>query len=174
MNLRILKKLSKRAAPLLPLLGDSRQQFRAEKCDNYTGLLIRARKHFERLRSPHSDPSGRELSLKRPARDKHGGYIVMWPPHSPRKGTLMVGATSGYYEPEWDEETAWEALRTIVHHHFTDWSEDGPTPLRRFRTPREVLAAAREIIEGPSAPPDRCRTARRQPPGSASSDCRHN
>ena len=44
MNLRTLKKLSKRAAPLLPLLGDDRKQFPAERWDNYTGLLIMDRK----------------------------------------------------------------------------------------------------------------------------------
>lgn len=146
MNLRILKKLSKRAAPLLVELGDDRQQFHADKCDNYTGLLIRDRKHFERMRSPHGDPSGREGSIKRPARDKHGGYISMWPPHSPRKGTIMVGATSGYYEPEWDEETAWEALSNRVHADLTDWSEDGPVTRPTFRHPGEIFAAAKDLI----------------------------
>ncbi|WP_439398756.1 hypothetical protein ACRQ5Q_15275 [Bradyrhizobium sp. PMVTL-01] len=145
MNLRILKKLSARAAPLLPLLGDQREQFLADKADNCTGLLILARKHFERMRSPHSEPSGREESIKVPARDGRG-YIAMWPPHSPRKGTVMVGGMSGYYEPEWDEETAWEALRTLVIHHFMDWDESGPTPTRKIRTPSEVFAAAHDII----------------------------
>lgn len=148
MNLRILKKLSARAAPLLPLLGDNREQFRAEKADNHTGVLILARKHFERMRSPHSAPSGREGAIKMPARDGRG-YIALWPPHSPRKGTLMVGATAGYYEPEWDEETAWEALMHLVYWHFMEIDKDADLAMvstRIFRTPRDYFAAAREMI----------------------------
>lgn len=98
MNLRTLKKLSKRAAPLLPLLGDKRKQFRAEKHDSYTGRIIRDRKHWMRGRSVHAGVTGSDM-LKRPARDGKGGWIYMTPPSHPRKGTLMVGATTGYYEP---------------------------------------------------------------------------
>lgn len=48
----------------------------------------------------------------------------------PLKGTPMTGAMSGYYEPEWDERTAWEEL--VNHVGFghrpegmsdTDWEE---------------------------------------------------
>jgi hypothetical protein len=39
-NLRILKKLSKRAAPLLLKLGDEQEQFRAEKGENYHGAAL--------------------------------------------------------------------------------------------------------------------------------------
>jgi hypothetical protein len=144
-NLRILKKLSARAAPLLPMLGDCRRQFRAEKHDSCTGILIKDRKHFERMRSPHAEPSTREGSIKVPARDGRG-YIVMWPPESPRKGTVMVGATSGYYEPEWDEETAWEALQTFVHHETAGWNEDGPINWPTFRNPGEIFAAAERLV----------------------------
>jgi hypothetical protein len=165
MNLRILKKLSARAAPLLPKLGDNRQQFRAEKCDNCTGILIRDRKHFERMRSPHSEPPSREGSIKVPARDGRG-YIAMWPPSSPRKGTIMVGAVSGYYEPEWDEETAWEALRTFVHYELADWNEDGPTYWPTFRHPGEVFAAAEQILAKRSAlPPAQSATPDQPKPG---------
>lgn len=147
MNLRTLKKLSKRAAPLLPLLGDRRKQFRAEKDDNYTGLLLRDRKHFERRRTVHGE--GRwgsfEGEIKRPAADG-SGWVYMRPPSHPRKGTIMVGAISGYYEPEWDEETAWEALSEYVFCHFTDWSLTEPVLLRRLDTPRAIFTAARDII----------------------------
>ena len=144
MNLRTLKKLSKRAAPLLPLLGDNREQFRAEKCDNYTKTLIRERKHFERGRSVHADRL-REGEIKRPAKDGNG-WIWMAPPSHPREGTVMVGAVSGYYEPEWDEETAWDALSSLVRWHFIDCDGDKLIPTRELRTPREVFIAAAEMI----------------------------
>jgi len=144
-NLRILKKLSKRAAPLLPLLDDKRKQFRAERQDSYTGMIIRARKHWERGRSSHPDLFNDDM-LKRPARDGKGGWIYMTPPSHPLKGTIMVGAVSGYYEPEWDEQTSWEALECIVRDYFCDWSEDGPTPTRQFRTPSDVLRGAHDIV----------------------------
>ena len=146
MNLRTLKKLSKRAAPLLPLLGDDRKQFPAERWDNYTGLLIMDRKHWERGRSVH-DGLYDEREIKTPARDGNG-WICMHPPHHPRKGTTMVGALSGYYEPEWDEETAWEALEKTVMVHFTDWHPDHDVPplTRRLDTPSDVLRAAKDMI----------------------------
>lgn len=58
----------------------------------------------------------------------------------------MVGEVSGYYQPEWDEQSAYGALATHVHHHFYDWDESGGTPARRLRTPRDVFRAARDII----------------------------
>lgn len=146
MNLRILKKLSKRAAPLLAQLGDRREQFAARKDENYHGILILARKHWERGRSVHPDV-GRDLEIKTPAADGKG-WVYLHPPYHPRKGTIMVGAVSGYYEPEWDEECAWTALENIVYWHFTDYDPETEdlVPTRFFRTPRDLLAAAREII----------------------------
>ncbi|PWJ81568.1 hypothetical protein C7441_110100 [Pseudaminobacter salicylatoxidans] len=145
MNLRILKKLSKRAAPLLPLLGDDRKQFRSAKHDNYHGCYITARKHFERGRSVHADLII-QGEIKNPAADGRG-WIYMHPPSHPRKGTIMVGAVSGYYEPEWDEECAWSALCQLVHWHFIDIDDEGePRPTRRLFYPSEVFAAARDMI----------------------------
>jgi len=156
MNLRILKKLSKRAAPLLERLGDSREQFPAEKDESYIGItLITARKHFERIRAAHPDCS-RQLEFKTPAADGNG-WISHRPPSHPRKGTIMVGGMSGYYEPEWDEETAWDSLSTLVAHHFTDWSKAAMTDTTpeltiKLRTPSQVLAAAARIIAGDPGP----------------------
>jgi hypothetical protein len=143
MNLRILKKLSKRAAPYLDLLGDRREQFRASHHrdgENYTGLLIRARKHFERMRSPHAQLI-REGEMRAPARDGRG-YIVLWPPDHPRKGTVMVG----YYEPEWSEQTAWEALVELVRWHFTDCSDEELRPTRALKKPAAIFCAADEML----------------------------
>lgn len=146
MNLRTLKKLSKRAAPILPALGDKREQFRARRDNFIGGTLIMARKHWERGRSVH-DECIRQYEIKRPAPKGHG-WLWMAPPHHPRKGTVMVGAMSGYYEPEWDEECAWSALENIVRCHFTDWHpghEGTPKLLRPLGTAREILRAARDM-----------------------------
>ncbi|WP_250501940.1 hypothetical protein [Caballeronia sp. AZ7_KS35] len=143
MNLRILKKLSKRAAPLLPILGDCRDQFPAEKHENYTSVGGHDWKHWERTRSVHDKPFPGTIKY----RPKHGkAWVAMREPVHPLKGTPMVGEMSGYYEPEWDEQTAWEALERIVLEHFTDWDENGPTLLRDLSTTRLVLAAARELV----------------------------
>lgn len=148
MNLRILKKLSKRAAPLLPLLGDDRKQFRAERFDNFTNTLITDRKHWERhctvWKSPEPNTPGRIFFTTRTGRI---AYMTNHYVH-PRKGTIMVGAVSGGEEPEWDEETAWDSLREIVWWHFVhyDGTQDSPVQRRSLRTPAEVFAAAAEII----------------------------
>lgn len=144
MNLRILKKLSRRAAPLLARLGDTRTQFAAERHENYTGLSILARKHFDRTRSPHGDVWD-EHERKHPARDGNG-WIRMTPPYNPWPGTIMVGGVVGYYEPEWEEEPAWEALRDIIWRAYTNWGDEPPTVTRCLRTPRDVFRAAHDLI----------------------------
>jgi hypothetical protein len=144
-NLRILKKLSKRAAPLLPLLGDDRKQFKAEKGDSYTSVRGHDFKHWERMRSVHGDTFRGTIKY----RPKHGrGWIAMMEPPHPLKGTVMVGEMVGYYEPEWEEHTAWEALHRLVIEYFTDWNEDGPiwTHKGKLDTPTRILSAACGII----------------------------
>ncbi|WP_241295748.1 hypothetical protein [Burkholderia stabilis] len=144
MNLRILKKLSKRAAPLLPLLGDDREQFRADdSCKSFTGVGGHDFKHWDRMSVPH----GKRERGSRKYQPKHGRHwIVISEPWQPWKGTVMVGESVGYYEPEWEEHTAWEALQHAVLGHFTDWNEDGPIALRKFDTPGDYFRAAHEII----------------------------
>lgn len=143
-NLRTLKKLSKRAAPLLALLGDLREQFRAEPYENYMRTLIRARKHWER-NGCHPTFEGFNGDIV--FRTRAGRSVAMRHPSHPRKGTIMVGAVSGYYEPEWDEETAWDALSEAVREHFMDYADGQtpPRPTRRLRTPREVFQAAADL-----------------------------
>lgn len=155
MNLRILKKLSKRAAPLLPLLGDTRDQFQAKKWECYVSVGACERKHWERSRAKYPmDLRGQIKYRPRDGRD----WIVLRRPSHPWKGTVMVGAMSGYYEPEWGEQSAWESLCGIVWDHFTDWTyptdETGdaewphPVCTRDLSTPTLVFAAAREILGG--------------------------
>lgn len=153
MNLRILKKLSKRAAPYLPLLGDTREQFRATEGRNYHGYVIRERKHAERVASCHDEPMGGMMVITQP-RGRAGTrfpYVKLYPPSHPRKGTIMVGAMCGYYEPEWEEECAFAALSMHVYGHFTDWEactsiDDVPGLTRDLSTISKLFASADEMV----------------------------
>lgn len=95
-RIRILKKLSKAALPLLDHFPEwqleKKNLFLAEKSDNYTGLVIRC-KH------------GKKHESRRWRCDCAG---------HPLKGTPMTGETSGYYEPEWEERTTLEVLMGYV------------------------------------------------------------
>ncbi|WP_419827640.1 hypothetical protein [Sphingomonas sp.] len=149
MNLRILKKLSKRAAPLLPLLGDHREQFLSEAGDNYHGLIIHARKHWERCSSVHDERLHGDGEIVLRPRCRAGTrfpYIKLHQPYHPWPGTAMIGSMEGYYEPEWSEESAWGALDQFVRFHFCDWDENGPAPTRKLRNPSDVFRAADEMI----------------------------
>ncbi len=148
MNLRILKKLSKRAAPYLPLIGDTREQFPAETGDNYTKTLIWDRTCWERSYSAHGDRI-REGEIKWLARNtsRRFPWCYMAPPHHPLKGTVMVGSMCGYYQPEWDEETAWESFRDWVWWQFAKYSNDGSVHCARvFEYPGDFFRAADELL----------------------------
>jgi hypothetical protein len=148
MNLRILKKLSKRAAPYLAELGDNRKQFSAVRGDNYHGMVINDRTTWERSRChPTYKPFGGEIVRQTRA----GHHIVMRSPSHPMKGTIMVGETSGYYEPEWAEEAAYDALSELVYGHFTDWAacqsiDDIPGLTRDLSSVSKLFAAADDML----------------------------
>ncbi len=145
MNLRVLKKLSKRAAPLLPLLGETREQFRAERGECYHGLTGFPLKDWDRSRChPTFEGIGDDVVYTTRA----GHKVVMREPYHPLKGTVMVGAMSGGEEPEWSEETTYGALREIVYWHFVEIDGEDVTLTRSLRTPREVFEAAQDIIQG--------------------------
>lgn len=150
MNLRTLKKLSKRAAPLLPLLGDDREQIPAKPYDNYHHGFIGDRKHWERSRC-HPTYQGRNGWLHRRGAEivfmsHKGKTMVMRPPSHPRKGTIMVGCMSGYYEPEWDEQDAWSALEDLVGWHFCESDGEDLIPTRAFPTIASIFQTAHEMI----------------------------
>jgi|GEM_PF-4533479 len=152
MNLRILKKLSKRAAPLLHALGDDRSQFLAGDGDSYTDLIGFDRKHWRRSRS--SQFTGWKGDIEH--RTRRGDavvhlserYIYPWP------GTPMVGALEGYMEPEWEECTAWDSLRRLVRDHYlevVDIELDGEPDfdfisLRRLHSPADFLRAVPDML----------------------------
>jgi hypothetical protein len=147
MNLRIIKKLSKRAAPLLTRLGHTEEPFRAEKWENYHGInpeLI-DRKHWERMRSLNGGVVFGWIK-KRPAKGDH--WIAIIPPAHALKGTIMVGRMSGYYEPEWEEQCAYIALCNLVADYFTEYDEEANelTITRDLSSPSLVFAAARVAL----------------------------
>jgi hypothetical protein len=94
MSLRILKKLSKAAAPILVkhYAGQYGEAFLSDRHDNHTGLKTRCK-----------------CKGKKRKREFH--YCLY---KYPLAGTPMVGATEGYYEPEWEEKTAYEWLHEAV------------------------------------------------------------
>lgn len=92
MTIRVLKKKSKQAAPLLAHYRAS-PVFLASRGDAYHGLIIRC---------PHKPDR---------QRFKTHGCDCAW---HPLKGTPMTGEISGYYEPEWSERTALEDLQTRI------------------------------------------------------------
>lgn len=148
-NLRILKKLSKRAAPLLVQLGiaDESALFRAEKNDNYHGTVIRDRKHWERTRChPSHKPVRKADEIKYLTRKGH--VVSMSPPSHPLKGTMMTGGMSGYYEPEWSEECAYAALFQHLSYSFAEYDEktEDLVPTRLLSSPSDVFAAASELV----------------------------
>lgn len=154
MNLRILKKLSKRAAPIIVALGDTREQFRAEKHENYTKAFITARKHWERFSGVHpSNYPPRNIQRGEFYFKARSGRVVRISNHyvHARKGTVMVGGMSGYYEPEWDEETAWDALTDWVHAHFTTYTNGEIVLTRKIVTVGDVFRAAADILAGTPA-----------------------
>lgn len=158
MNLRRLKKLSKRAAELLPLLGEKTATFPAERDANYHGTFVSDRKVWDRRRC-HPDYQPRNEYRTRRAAEivyttRAGQRIVIRPPTHPLKGTRMIGSMSGGEQSEWDETDAWNYLDSIVRDHFTNWErvfdEDCPPGgalTRDLSSARLVLAAAREIAD---------------------------
>lgn len=92
MRLRTLKKWSKVAAPILEKhYGE--KVFLAVRGENYHGLIISCK------------------CPRRPHQIQHYKCECQW---HPLKNTPMVGRMSGYYEPEWDERTAFSELREYV------------------------------------------------------------
>lgn len=150
MNLRTLKKLSKRAAALLPLLGQDLKQFAAAPAESYHGEFIGERKHWDRhtIKADYSPfvTWNNRLGKSIVFTSRAGHRVLMRPPAHPRKGTIMVGYVNGGMEPEWVEECAWSALVQTVLDAHTDWSDpDSPTILRVLRKPSHILRAAEEM-----------------------------
>lgn len=132
MNLRILKKLSKRAAPILKLLEGAHfgklDHYPAHTRDGFGYLSTTGfdRKHWDRDESVHRELwRSRDILLEPRSRaDTDRPYIKVTEPSMCWDGTPMVGWMSGYEEPEWEERTAWEYLEDLVRSHTMDAAYD--------------------------------------------------
>lgn len=134
MNLRILKKLSKRAVPLLQAWDNTGlwEHYLSERGDGNCDVSKVDRKHWSRI--------GRSVlpSLK-----------LM-------EGTPVVGWTGGYETPEWEERTAWGLLMDQVDNENISWVKVGetefgddlrPVKIRRLRNPAQILHFARGLTQ---------------------------
>ncbi|WP_102867912.1 hypothetical protein [Pseudovibrio exalbescens] len=154
MNLRKMKKLSKRAVPLLIALGEKGEIFPAEKGENSLSSVITDKKHWSRSPARNGELASFlwDGYAYQPKCRKNNPckFISVCPPSHPLKGTPMIGETSGYYEPEWSEETCWERLCGLVFWHYVDekvlFDSVELVATRDFSKPHHVLAAAREMI----------------------------
>lgn len=150
-NLRILKKLCKRAVPLLPALGYRCKPFPAVKGDNYHGMLIPDQRDCERWPSVHGDLIGERAAGRIEPRCRRGTgrpFVMLMRPYHPKPGTPMVGSMSGGYEPEWDESCTWLVLHEIVRWHYAEFDRNGDvTFTRQFHParPGAIFKAAAEI-----------------------------
>lgn len=152
MNLRILKKLSKRAVPYLERFGEKREIFPAVGGDSYTGLIIKDMSRLSRHSSSHEDIGDRCTFVKTLAPKCRQGtrfpYVKLYYSPHPIKGTPMIGWMSGYEQPEWDECTAWEVFMSYVFEGFTEYhpTTGEPTVTRTLDTPSKLFRAADELL----------------------------
>lgn len=103
MNSRILKKLSKRADPIVKQLTDM-ERFVVSRRKGIEGLETRQKvgeKYLERWKGKPN---------------KHGYFEIL-------DGTVGYGAMQGYYEPEWTDIDAYSLLQDLLADHFTEWDE---------------------------------------------------
>lgn len=162
MNLRILKKLSKRAAPLLVALDGYQfgkvEHFTADR-EGFTHTTGHDRKHWERMRGAHDEPCSGSIAYRPRKASGRYPFVRVSEPFNVWPGTPMVGWTSGYETPEWEERTAWEHLADIIVCEVTEYREVPreddewgpgydlePVTRERLRNPRDVLRRARDLV----------------------------
>lgn len=137
MNLRILKKLSKRAAPILMAMAEIRtgfsdvaglQHYPADPGEGFSDISSGGfdHKHWDRSVSAHRDMwRDRDILLEPSCRTgTRYPYIKVTEPTTCWRGTAMVGWMSGYEEPEWEQRTAWEYLENLVRNSTMDIVQD--------------------------------------------------
>lgn len=161
MNLRILKKLSKKAAPLVKVLCPDLDHYVTDRGEGDCDVYGMDRKHWERHGSSHGDRLNDSEIITQPKcrRGTRYPYLRIRQPGTPMRGTIEVGRESGYYEREWMGYTAWNCLVEDMNIHVTDWVEDGtydelgfmpnlvPVVSQRLRNPADILRLARAKVE---------------------------
>ena len=134
MNPRILKKLTRKAEPIIVALGLTQ--------------------HLDRVVSGHDGDIETHCRVDRKHRWRcHDGSFSRYFDQLP--GTVGYGAMSGYYEPEWDDNCCWSMLKDHVFECFTDWGSctetsgwpDNHCPRKLKRNPAEILKYARTLAE---------------------------
>lgn len=136
MNSRILKKLCKRAAPLLKELGDDGRQYYScsEDSDSTVGF-------FEAVRCEQKSVIRYRGNIK-------SNYIKIF------KNTIGVTYVSGYWEPEYTSISAWDSLSALVAARFTRFEPEGMSLTRKLQNPTAVFNGAVDLIaEGISKQP---------------------
>lgn len=172
MNLRILKKLSKRASPLLVALGgylrgNEITHFTAGAWgdEGHTSSIGHDRKHWDRSPAVHDEPLHGSI-VRRPRdptrSDSRYPFIHIRNPWTAWPGTPMVGWTSGYECPEWEERTAWEHLTHLVWDDVAEYVPDpeddeglGMVVVARqyLRNPAEILRHAASMAAAKAGGP---------------------
>lgn len=135
MNPRILKKLTRKAEPIIISLG-----------------LI---KGLERVvAGPVDGDIENTVRVDRKYRWRYrGGKISAYFTQLP--GTVGYGGMSGYYEPEWWDMCAWSMLKEFVFDSFSDWDKpdesgwpENKCPRKLKRNPAAILRYARQMKGG--------------------------
>lgn len=157
MNLRILKKLSKRAAPLLiEIDGDDRAHWVTSDGDGEIEIGGMDRKHMDRIRTYYQEPTSM-FTVIVPARRDIGGrsHIALYGPHTPLPGTPMLSWSGGYFDDDGVTLSAWETLERRADDAVIDFVEDGKDDegfpihrrvvLRHLRNPSDILRQARAM-----------------------------
>lgn len=134
MNPRILKKLTRKAEPIIVALGLTQ--------------------HLERCVSgPYGDiETCCKVDRKHRWRSRNGTFSHYF---DQLHGTVGYGCVSGYYEPEWDDNCCWSMLKDYVFESFTDWGSctestgwpDDNCPRKLKRNTAAILKYARQLAK---------------------------
>ena len=152
MNPRILKKFCKRAAPLLPLLGEDGEHFKVGGLEGY----------MPAWRYPVWGPVG-EKTFQSVSHSTRCRVLKTW--ITPLKGTIGIGWRSGEDGSDWADKSAYEALSDAIRKKIADWKAHSLSPRRpgkftaryryswasrrlsKIKNPKDLFALAAFIVE---------------------------
>ena len=134
MNQRILKKLCKKAVPIIERLG----------INNGLEKVVVGRYGLESL-DTHATVGKKYIDRWFGVPNTYGYFTML-------NGTVGYGAMSGYYEPEWWDLDAWSMLRSYVIDSFSDGDNheggvhhNSRVPNKVYKLPSEVLKVAANL-----------------------------